>query len=86
MSFGISAGDFIAVAKLIKSVVSALHGQAAFEYRELVNELHGLQRALSEIEHLPTTVDNEAAINAVKAAALMCHYPLEDFAGKLKKY
>ena len=50
MSFGFSAGDFVAAAKLIKDIVAALHSSSTSEYRELLLELHGLERALYEIE------------------------------------
>jgi hypothetical protein len=86
MSFGFSVGDFIAAATLIKDVISALNGTATLEYRELELELHGLQRALVEIEHLQPGTGQEAAVNAVKVAALMCWYPLEEFHTKLKRY
>ena len=86
MSFGFSAGDFIAIATLIKNIISALNSTSTPEYHELLLELHGLQRALDEIEYLSGPPSQEPAINAVKVAALMCQYPLDDFAGKLKRY
>jgi hypothetical protein len=86
MSFGFSVGDFLAAATLIKDLVSALNGTAALEYRELELELHGLQQALGEIENLKPGPGQELSINAVKVAALMCWYPLEDFHTKLKRY
>ncbi|MCJ1261586.1 hypothetical protein MMC22_001451 [Lobaria immixta] len=86
MSFGFSVGDFITVATLIKTIVSALRTTSTAEYHELLLELHGLQRALNEIERLNGPPSQEPAINAVKVAALMCQYPLNDFASKLKKY
>ncbi|KAK4994992.1 hypothetical protein LTR66_005096 [Elasticomyces elasticus] len=86
MSFGFSAGDFIAATVLIKEVVQALRGSAAFEYRELILELHGLELALKNIEHLQPPPGQESAVNAVKVAALMCQYALEEFAAKLEKY
>lgn len=87
MSFGFSVGDFLAAGATIKNIVDALRGEATFEYRELELELHGLQRALTEIEHLRSgNGQDEAALNAVKVAALMCHYPLEEFRSKLSRY
>ena len=86
MSFGFSAGDFIAAGKLIKDIVSALNHDAASSYLELILELHGLKRALGEIEHLKCPPCQEAALNSVKVAALMCQYPLDEFANKLGKY
>jgi len=88
MSFGFSAGDFLAAGKLIASVISSLPsvGGSASEYQELERELHGLQRALSEIEHLRGTPDQQISINAIKCAALNCQFVLEEFAGKVTKY
>jgi hypothetical protein len=84
MSFGFSASDFMAAGKLIKDIVSAL--DAASSYFQLTLELHGLKRALDEIEHLKCPSGQEAALNSVKVAALMCQHPLDEFATKLKKY
>lgn len=86
MSFGFSVGDFLAAASLISDIVTSLRAASIAEYRELILELHGLQRALYEIEHLKCTSDQEAAVNAIKVAALMCQYPLDDFSAKLKKF
>lgn len=86
MSFGFSVGDFLAGATLTKDMITALRGSAKLEYRELELELYGLQRALAELEHLKPRPDQEVAVNAVKAAALMCRYPLEEFQAKLKRY
>jgi hypothetical protein len=87
MSFGFSVGDFLAAGTAIRNIIGALKGEATFEYRELELELHGLQRALSEIEHLRTeSGQDEAALNAIKAAALMCQYPLDEFRSKLRRY
>ncbi|KAG4428765.1 hypothetical protein IFR05_015753 [Cadophora sp. M221] len=49
MSFGFSAGDFIAGAKLIKDIITALNGAPELEYRGLELELYGLERALDEL-------------------------------------
>lgn len=86
MSLGFSIGDFLAGATLIKEIISALRGTAKLEYRELELELHGLQRALDELEHLQPGPGQEVAVNSVKAAALMCRYPLEEFQANLKRY
>lgn len=86
MSFDFSIGDFLAGVTLIKDIISALRGTAKLEYRELELELHGLQRALDELEHLQPGPGQEVAVNSVKAAALMCRYPLEEFQAELKRY
>lgn len=86
MSFGIPTGDFLASATLIKELISALRESAEMEYRELEVELHGLQRALDELEHLKPRPGQEIAVNSVKVASLLCRYPLEEFQAKMKRY
>ncbi len=86
MSFGFSAGDFIAAANLIADIVSALRTSSTFAYRELTIELHNLERALQDIEHLECVPEKTAAGNAVKVAALTCRFPLDEFATKLSKF
>ena len=84
--FGYSVGDFLTVGKLVADIVASLRTASIVEYRELISELHGLQRALHEIEHLKSTSSQVAAVNAIKVAALTCQYPLDDFSAKLKKF
>ena len=86
MSFGFSVGDFLTVGKLVADIVTSLRSASNAEYRELICELLGLQRALHEIEHLKCTSSQEAAINGIKVAALMCQYPLDEFGAKLKRF
>ena len=86
MSFGVSVGDFIAAGNLIKDIVSALQSASTSNHQELLFELHGLRRALHEIEHLHADPQQETEVSAVKVAALTCQYRLDDFARKLRKY
>jgi hypothetical protein len=86
MSFGFSAGDFIAAPFLIKDIIAALSTSSTTEYRELIIELHRLKRALDEIEHLRCSPSQIASLNAVKVAALMCQHPLDEFAARLKMF
>lgn len=86
MSFGFSIGDFVAAGVMIKDIISALRTSSTSDHQELVLELHGLQRALNEIEHLQSGPQHETELNAVKVTALTCQYRLDDFAGKLKKF
>ena len=86
MSFGFSIGDFITVGSLIQNIVSSLRASSISEYRELILELDGLQRALNGIEHLKCRSSQEPAVSSIKVAALACQYPLNEFAGKLKKF
>ena len=86
MAFSVSVGDFVTVGKLVADIVASLRTDSIVEYRELISELHGLQRALHEIEHLKSTSSQQAAVNGIKAAALICKYPLDDFGAKLKRF
>ena len=86
MSFGFSVSDFVAVAKLISDIISSLRVSSTSAYRELIVELHNLERALDEIEHLEHDLEHTAAARAVKVAALTCRYPLDEFATKLRKF
>ncbi len=86
MSFGFSVGDLITVGRLVQHVISSLRASSVSEYQELILELHGLQRALDSIEHLKCAPSQDAALNGVKVAALMCQYPLDEFASKLKRF
>ena len=65
MSFGLSIGDFNTVGILIHNIVSSLRASSISEYRELILELHGLQLALNEIEHLKCQPNQEPAVNSV---------------------
>ncbi|KAH7140946.1 hypothetical protein EDB81DRAFT_67951 [Dactylonectria macrodidyma] len=85
MSFGFSAGDFLAVGKQIKDISSHIR-HASASYQALDVELHSLKRALDEIEHIRCPVGQEPAINKVKVTALNCRQLLTDFESKLKKY
>lgn len=86
MSFGFSVGDFIAAGEVIKNIISSLRNSSASSYQEFILKLHALQRTLQDIEHLQHTSDQEASINSVKVAALMCQHPLDAFATKLRKF
>ena len=86
MSFGFAVGDFIAAGKLIKDLIETLRSSARCEYQKLMLELHGLQRALNEIEHLQAPPDRQISVVSIKVAALMCTHVLDEFAAKLKRY
>lgn len=86
MSFGFSVGDFLAAARLINSIVDALQKSSVSEFKELTLELNAVQRALNRIEHLRPSSGQEQSVNAIKAVALLCQHPLQEFASKLEKY
>ncbi|KAF2655323.1 hypothetical protein K491DRAFT_433694 [Lophiostoma macrostomum CBS 122681] len=86
MSFGFSVGDFLAAGNLVIDIVTILRTSARAEYQELILELHGLKRALEQIERLKAPPEQEYAVNSIKVAALMCTHVLDEFAGKLKRF
>lgn len=87
MSFGVSAGDFIAVGKLIKDIASCLQdiGGSKVDYQELLRELDCLQQALKHLDRLKSDADS-TNISSIKYAALSCRRPLETFLQKIQKY
>ena len=86
MSFGFAVGDFIAAGNLIKDIITILRTSARSEYQELILELHGLKRALHQIEHLEALGERQISVASIKVAALMCTHVLDEFTGKLKKF
>ncbi|KAK0619586.1 hypothetical protein B0T14DRAFT_519521 [Immersiella caudata] len=87
MSFGFSAGDFIAVGKLIVDVTTCLKdvGGSKAEYGDVVAELECLQKALVHLDQLKPQ-GHPISIDSIKYAALSCRRPLEEFLSKLKRY
>lgn len=83
MSFGFSAGDFVAAVKIIADLITCLKdvGGSRDDYQELIRELESLDRTL---KHIDTISDPRA--NRVKCAALMCRHPLEEYLQKVQKY
>ena len=85
MSFGV--GDFLAISKLIKDIVSSLRAASCSEYRELILEIHGLGGILDEIRNLEAaTLSQVSALNAIKCVALGCRSFLDEFSLKLSKF
>jgi hypothetical protein len=88
MSFGFSVGDFLCAASLIEQIVSALRevGGSSFQYQRLALELHTLQRALQEVDRLEAVEGLEATVDAIKATALSCQLPLNEFLASVRNY
>ncbi|KAI0154205.1 hypothetical protein GGR57DRAFT_467543 [Xylariaceae sp. FL1272] len=89
MSFGFSAGDFVAALQLVGQVISALRdsGGSGAEYRELVGELYGLEKALLAVNQLET-VDQEQHVEymALRHVAAQCQQTIDAFCVKINKY
>ncbi|KAL8827153.1 MAG: hypothetical protein Q9170_007131 [Blastenia crenularia] len=86
MNFGYSAGDFLATARLISDIISALRSSSVSEFRELTSELVNVQRALYEIEHIQPPAGQETVVNGIKIAALLCKHPLDEFMVRIRRY
>ena len=86
--FGFSAGDFIAAIGLVKDLVKALHDSngSSREYRELIDELRGLEIALLEVKALDLEVEQRAKRVALRQAASQCQVSIDDFLKGLSKY
>lgn len=85
MSFGLSLGDFITVAKLISNSVTSLRG-AEEDYQELLCELSSLQAALHHVDRLNSSNKQQPALEAIKRAALTRQLPLSNFLDQIQKY
>lgn len=80
MFFEISAGDFVAAAKLLWTLSPFCEHTSTSAYRKLTVELHNLERALDGINQIQCVSEQTAAVTASKAAALTFRSGLEEFA------
>lgn len=72
------------VNKVRKSLKDA--GGAASEYQSAVIELENLATTLSHLEALQPNEDNIQHVNAIRAMAMACQFPLEEFRRKMTRY
>ena len=88
MSFNVSIGDGVAVAKLALSITKCLQdvGGARSEYQELLRELETLQKALAHLDTLQAQSEDPSTLNSIKFATISCRQPLEDFLRRIRKY
>lgn len=88
MSFGFSVSDFALVCKVIVDIRSTLdnaRGSRA-EYQELLHELKCLDDALQHLERLGNQDVPLATLESIKASAVICQRPLQEFLGRIKRY
>ncbi|KAL8747168.1 MAG: hypothetical protein Q9190_000932 [Brigantiaea leucoxantha] len=73
---------------LIKKVCKALKaaGGASTEYQHAIVELENLIITLSHLEALQPNEDNIHHVNAIRAMAMACKLPLQDFLAKISRY
>lgn len=98
MSFGFSAGDFLALTHLIFNVSKALSDSAGSqaEYQGLIQTLLSLLRTINAAEEtaLRCSLDSAASqdpsflapLNAITREREICHKLIEDFMAKSEKY
>ena len=87
-AFGFAVGDFVSTIALIARVSKALKdtGGAASEYQQITIELESLQRILQHLERLQPHSSNTSHVNAVRATALACKVPLQNFLNSLERF
>lgn len=92
--FGVSVGDFIAGIKLVHDLADALKEScsSSSDFRDLVRELHSLERALISVknaidpnkpEFLPYDIAN---VDALKQVVLQIRRTVDEFLGKNRKF
>ncbi|TVY89992.1 hypothetical protein LAWI1_G005003, partial [Lachnellula willkommii] len=62
------------------------NGEAAPEYQHLLLELEALDRALKQLHTLQPAKHELLQLNAIRAIALSCQLPLQEFLGKISKF
>ncbi|KAE8445214.1 hypothetical protein EG329_013586 [Mollisiaceae sp. DMI_Dod_QoI] len=88
MPFGVGVGDFIAVGSLIAKIAVELrkNGEAAPAYQYLLLELEALDRALQQLQDLRPSQHELLQLNSIRATALSCARPLQEFLDKIIKF
>lgn len=86
--FGFSVGDFISTLELVGTVIAALRsaGGSSDRYRELVDELYTLEKALIRVKNLKLDDSQEGDVQAVRQAASQCQKTIDKFWKKIAKY
>ena len=85
--FGFSFGDMVSGISLVKDLIKALQdsGGAATDYRNLMSELYGLERALIAVKDL-SLLENADEYQAVRQAVGQCQICVDRFLQKVIKY
>jgi hypothetical protein len=89
MSFGFSAGDFVAAANLAYKLVLALSESSgsSMEYQQLIQDLSCVHRTLLQVEQMKEACQlNQSTINALKHQVDSAKVPMEVFLEKTEKY
>lgn len=88
VGFGFSVGDFIAVLKLVGTVIDALResSSASTSFRSLIAELYALETALLRVNRLDLDDAQTVDIIALRSAATQCQKSIDGFYHKIRKY
>jgi hypothetical protein len=89
MSFGFSIGDFIAVANIAATVISALSSKdgAPKLYQDLITDLDGVQKTFIYLSEMKMDDPlGQATINAVGEIAAGAKVAMEQFLAKNENY
>lgn len=87
VGFGFSVGDFLAVLRLVGTVVDTLResSDASSTFRSLINELYVLESALLRVKRLDSDVSHVEKVALLQAAS-RCQRTIEAFYKKIQKY
>ena len=89
MSFGVSAGDFIAAATLAYKLVITLSSTSgsSSNYQQLIQDLSCVHRTLIQVEKMKAANQlNQSTINALRHQVNGAKKPMEAFLEKTEKY
>ena len=89
MALGCSLGDAIAVAGVIERIVAEVRSyrSAPQHFQRLAIELGFLSQVCTQILHVTPTVPSEIAqLQRIRAIAIQCLGPLQNFESKMRRY
>ena len=84
----VCAGDFIVISKLIYKIAIELkkNPESAADYQLLLIELEALERTLKSLEHIKIAQHGQRKLDGIRALALACQLPLQEFLNKIEKF
>lgn len=85
--FGFSVGDFLAVLRLVGTVIDELRecSSASSSFRALIKELYALETALIQVKRLDADVNHVDKV-ALREAASQCQRTIDAFYKKIQMY
>ncbi|KAH7088813.1 hypothetical protein FB567DRAFT_547668 [Paraphoma chrysanthemicola] len=88
VGFGFSVGDFLATLNLVATIIGALRSasHSASIFRDLLNELLNLERALIQVKHIDLDDSQRFEEIALYQAATQCQRSIDGFWNRIQKY